>query len=216
MKKITKLAQLEVPQNYDISHAPALPEGIFELGVQSRVDRNTVFLHYGEIAESIWYLHEGTVSGVRYGRSEGTRLGCIINRGFFAETWYFIKCPSLDELVASEDCIVTRFDSPAIAKLLEDKQVINNMLFSLAKKSASMVEKSENANFMTLKERLRMIILNEFKNTDRKDKIEISFSQKELASIMNVHPVSISRVLSELKSEMNIETSKGRITIQYS
>ena len=44
-------------------------------------------------------------------------------------------------------------------------------------------------------------------------RLELHMCQKELAIILNVHSVSISRALYDLKKEMDIQTSKNSIII---
>ena len=119
----------------------------------------------------------------------------------------------MDEIVVAEDSLVTKFSESAVAKLIRDSQIVKNFLFTLAVKSTSVSTKFENFKNESIKERLKTFILNQFKNMGENDKLELNLSQKDIASIMNVHSVSISRAFSELKKEMKIQTFKNRIVI---
>ena len=211
MKKIEKIDQLHFAHCYDLSGAPELPSDTFSLGEKLVLPKGTVLLSYGEVPRSIWYLHEGIINGYR--PDNNMNLAYVITKGFLAEAWYFSKRKSMDEFIAAEKCTVSKFSESAINKLIQNPDIVKNILFTLAVKSTSICTKFENFKNQTLKERLRAFLEMQFTLNRGERRLELHMCQKELARILNVHSVSISRALSDLKKEMDIQTSKNSIII---
>lgn len=212
-KSIEKLNQLSFPQIFDVSSAPSFPHELFSLGNSSTVQEGTVLVHYGEIPDRIYYLHTGTIIGYRLRCDVDLSMAYIIKEGFFAEGWYFSHRHSMDEIIAEENCTITTFNRKAITLLIQHPEVINNFLFTLAIKSTSITTRLESFKKKSIKEQLKEFILNQFSQMNEEKSIELHLSQKDLARIINVHPVSISRAFAELKKEMDIQTFKNRIVI---
>ena len=213
MNSIHKFSQLQLPHVFDVSAAPPIPKEVFALGMTSTLHKDTVLVHYGEYPKHIFYLHKGTILGLRPEKDMKMNLAYVIREGFFGEGWYFSKHTSMDEMVTGEDSLVTRFSEESIKKLIAHPQVVNNFLFTLAVKSTSVETKYALFKAQSVKDRLKAFILNQFTLMGEKNIIELDLSQKELARIMNVHSVSISRAFSELKKEMDIQTAKNKIII---
>lgn len=213
MKRIEKIDQLHFAHCYDLSGAPELPPDIFLLGEKQVIPKGTVILSYGDISKSIWYLHDGIINGYRPDNNIGMSLAYVITGGFFAEAWYFSKRKSMDEFIAAEKCIVSKFSEQAINKLLQNPDIVKNILFTLAVKSTSICTKFENFKNQPLKERLKAFIDMQFTLNREERRLELHMCQKDLARILNVHSVSISRALSDLKKDMDIQTSKNSIII---
>ena len=210
---VHKINQLFFPHIFDVSKAPRLPKEVFSLGTTSTFHKGEFLVHYGENLKHIYYLHRGTIFGFRPVHHGEMNLAYVVKEGFFGEGWFFSGRSSMDEIVVAEDSLVTKFSESAVAKLIRDSQIVKNFLFTLAVKSTSVSTKFENFKNESIKERLKTFILNQFKNMGENDKLELNLSQKDIASIMNVHSVSISRAFSELKKEMKIQTFKNRIVI---
>ena len=213
MKRIEKIDQLHFAHCYDLSGSPELSSDTFLLGEKQNLKKGTVILSYGEVAKSIWYLHDGIINGYRPDNNIGMSLAYVITSGFFAEAWYFSKRKSMDEFIATENCIVSKFSENAINKLIQKPEIVKNILFTLSVKSTSICTKFENFKNQPLKERLRTFIEMQFNLNRENRRLELHMCQKELAKILNVHSVSISRALSDLKKEMDIQTSKNSIII---
>lgn len=213
MDSVHKINQLFFPHIFDVSKAPKLSKEVFSLGTTSTFHKGTFLVHYGETLKHIYYLHRGTILGFRPVHHGEINLAYVVKEGFFGEGWFFSRRSSMDEIVVAEGSLVTKFSESAVAKLIQDSQIVKNFLFTLAVKSTSVSTKFENFKNESIKERLKTFILNQFKNMGENDKLELNLSQKDIASIMNVHSVSISRAFSELKKEMKIQTFKNRIVI---
>lgn len=144
MKKIEKIDQLHFAHRYDFSEAPQLPDDIFLLGEKLTISKGTIILPYGEMPKAIYYLHEGIINGYRPDNNIGMSLTYIIIKGFFGEAWYFSKRKSMDEFIAEEKCIISKFSENDINKLISNHRIVQNMLFTISIKSISMCTKFEN------------------------------------------------------------------------
>jgi len=213
MDSIYKINQLFFSHIFDVSKAPDMPEEFFSIGTTSTFHKGTILLHYGELPQHIYYLHKGTIFGFRPFHKDEMNLAYVIKEGFFGEGWFFAKRSSMDEIVVAEDSVVTKFSESAVEKLLQNTQIVRIFLFTLSVKSTSVSTKFENFKNQTVKERLKAFIIHQFNMMGENNKLELNLSQKDIASIMNVHAVSISRAFSELKKEMKIQTYKNRIVI---
>ena len=213
MSTVYNFSQLTFPHIFDVSKAPTFPEEVFSMGVTSLYHKGSILVAYGDCPKYIYYLHKGTVFGFRPENEVEMNLAYVIKEGFFGEGWYFSKKSSMDEVVVAEDSVITKFLDEAINELIMNPEVVKNFLFTLATKSTSVETKFENFKNQSVKERLKTFIINQFTVMGEEHRIELNLSQKDLAKIMNVHSVSISRAFSELKKEMNIQTAKNRIII---
>ena len=212
MDSVHKINQLFFPHIFDVSKAPKLPKEVFSLGTTSTFHKGEFLVHYGETLKHIYYIHRGTIFSFRPDYGEMS-LAYVVKEGFVGEGWFFSERRCLDDIFVAEDSLVTTFSETAIEKLLQNSQFVKNFLFTFGIKTTSLSTKFENFKNVSIKERLKTFILNQFKNMGENDKLELNLSQKDIANIMNVHSVSISRAFSELKKEMKIQTFKNRIVI---
>ena len=204
------------PHIFDLSKAPSAPKEIFSFGETQVFYKDTTLIHYNEIVNHIYYVHKGTILGFRPDRNLEMHLAYVLKEGFIGEGWYFSKLNSMDEIIVAEDTVITKFSQQAINKLINLPQVAILLLYTLSTKSISMTSKFQNFKNSSLKDQLKYFITNQFNLINNKDKneIELHLSQKDLAVLLNVSSVSISRAFSELKKEMDIKTSKNKVIIR--
>lgn len=212
MKTLNSLADVSLPQVFDLTGAPGFDANFFDLGETVTLEKGTCLIKYGTRVEHLFYLHEGEVLGFRVTDADMS-LSYVCKKGFFGEGLYFSNRPSNDECITGARSKVTKFNKKSIISLLSDINVVHNILFTISIKSLSVNSKAENFNKKSVKERLRKFFATQMAASEENSSVTIHLSQKEIAALLNVHPVSVSRALSELKKEMDIRTSKNRILL---
>lgn len=190
-----------------------MSEEVFALGSTKIHQKGAILLHLGDKPNHIFYLHYGTINCYRSAYDK-MNLTYVLRNGFFADCWYFSRQPSQDEVIVEEESKITKFDHSVIDKLLTIPDIARKILHTLSLKSINGIDLAENIRNKNIKERLKAFIEQQFLISGEKKKLVLNLSQKELAALMCVHPVSISRAFSELKKEMHIETSKSSIIIR--
>lgn len=213
MNTLKSLADIPLPQVFDLTGAPDFDAKFFELGETGIVEKGTHIIQYGTSVDHLFYLHEGEVLGFRVTDTDMS-LSYVCKKGFFGEGLYFSNRISNDECIAGTQCRITKFNKKSINLLLEDINVVHNILFTISTKSLSVNSKAENFNKKSVKQRLKQFFnAQKLRSGNKDDSITISLSQKDIAALLNVHPVSVSRALSELKKEMDILTFKNKIIL---
>lgn len=212
MKTLNRLADIPLPQVFDLTGAPAFDPRFFGLGETLTLEKGVRLIRYGARVDQIFYLHEGEVLGFRVTDADMS-LSYVCKNGFLGEGLYFSNRPSNDECITGTRCRITKFNGAAITTLLSDIHVVTNLLFSISTKSLSVNSKAENFNKKSVRERLRQFFNTQRGAAGKDGSVTIRLSQKEIAALLNVHPVSVSRALSELKKEMDIRTYKNRIVL---
>lgn len=213
MPVISKIKNLRSPQVFNLADNVGLSPELNALGQESVYPKGSILLRLGEELTHLFYLHHGTVYCYR-AADDRMNLSYVQKKGFFGEGWYFSRLKSTDEVVVEEESRITLFPEGAIAKLLENPGTRQKILYTLSLKyihGLAFVESMRNKN---VKDRLKEFIDQQFKDSGAEKNLTLNLSQKELAALMGVHPVSVSRAFTELKKEMNIRTSKNRIVIQ--
>lgn len=213
MPVISKIKNLRVPQVFNMTDNFGMSAEINALGQESVYPKGSILLRLGEVLTHLYYLHHGTIYCWR-AANDKMNLSYVQKNGFFAEGWYFSRLKSTDEVIVEEESRITTFQGDAIKKLLEDPVITQKILYTLSMKCINGIDLVESIRNRNVKERLKEFIYQQFKDTGAEKELTLNLSQKELAVLMGVHPVSVSRAFSDLKKEMNIQTSKNRIIIQ--
>lgn len=213
MATIRKIKHLRFPQIFNRTDSAGLDPGIFTLGRTANYPQGAVLLRLGEQPEHIYYLHHGTVYCYR-SACDRMNLTYILKNGFFADCWYFGRMPSEDEVVVEEESRITVFGHDIMERLLAIPGVAAKIMHTLAIKSITGIDLAENIRNKCVKDRLKGFIREQFLANGDDNTLILNLSQKDIASLMGVHPVSVSRAFTELKKEMRIETSKSRIVIR--
>lgn len=213
MAVIGKIKYLRFPQIFNMTRSDDIDPSIWSLGDERRYQAGTVLLRIGEIPKHIYYLHEGTVYCYRAAYDK-MNLTYILKNGFFADCWYFGQQESEDEVIVEEESRITKFSHAMIDQLLAHPGLARKIMHTLALKSIQGMDLAENIRNKSVKERLKGFIDQQFLQAGAELALTLNLSQKDIAALMGVHPVSISRALTELKKEMTILTSKNQIIIQ--
>lgn len=213
MPVISEIKNLRSPQVFNMTDNFGMSAEMNALGQECVYPKGAILLRLGEVLPHLFYLHHGTVYCYR-ATDDRMNLSYVQKKGFFGEGWYFSQLKSTDEVVVEEESRITLFQGEAIAKLLKDPGATHKILYTLSLKYIHGIERAESIRNKNVKERLKEFIDQQFKDTGAEKDLTLNLSQKELAALMGVHPVSVSRAFSELKKEMNIRTSKNRIVIQ--
>lgn len=209
----SKIKNLRFPQVFNMADNLGMSPEISALGQESVYPKGSILLRLGEVLTHIYYLHHGTVYCYR-AADDKMNLSYVQKSGFFAIGWYFSHLKSTDEAVVEEESRITTFQGDAIEKMLEDPATTRKILYTLSMKCIHGIDLADSIRNKNVKERLRDFIDQQFKDTGAEKSLTLNLSQKELAGLMGVHPVSVSRAFSDLKREMNIQTSKNRIVVQ--
>lgn len=213
MGTINKVKHLHFPQIFNMTDASGLNPEIFTLGHEDIYPKGAILLRVGELPAHIYYLHHGTVFCYR-SADDRMNLTYILKNGFFADCWYFARMASEDEVIVEEESRITVFRHDVMDRLLAIPGVAAKIMHTLAIKSITGIDLAENIRSKSVKARLKRLIQDHLQANGEDNSLILNLSQKAIASLMGVHPVSISRALSELKKEMSIETSKNRIVIR--
>lgn len=212
MAVIKKMKHLRFPQIFNMTSSEGITSEMFALGKEAIYPKGTLLLSIGEIPKHLYYLHEGTVYCYRAAYDK-MNLTYILKNGFFADCWYFSQQKSEDEVIVEEDSRITKFPHAVIDKLLSHPGLARKIMHTLAIKSIQGMDLAENIRNKNVKERLRSFIDQQFRDAGAEKVLTLNLSQKDIAALMGVHPVSISRAFTELKKEMAIRTAKNQIEI---
>lgn len=212
MPMISKIKNLRFPQVFNMKDNSGMNAEINALGQESVYPKGSILLRLGDVSTRLYYLHSGTIYCYR-ASCDKMNLSYVQKKGFFGERWYFSQLKSTDEMVVEEESRITIFHNDAIEKILENPTATRKILYTLSLKCIYGNYLADSIRNKNVKERLEEFINQQFEETGAQNSLSLNLSQKELAALLGVHPVSVSRAFSEMKKEMNIKTSKNRIVI---
>lgn len=201
------MKHLHFPQIFNMTDASGLNPEIFTLGREAIYPKGAILLRLGELPQHIFYLHHGTVFCYR-SAYDRMNLTYILKNGFFADCWYFGRLPSQNEVIVEEESRITVFEHDVMDRLLATPGVAAKIMHTLAIKSITGIDLAENIRNKCVKDRLKRLIHDQFHASGNDDTLVLTMSQKAIAAMMGVHPVSISRAFSEPKKDMSIEHQK--------
>ena len=212
---MTKQDNFAFVLNY-FPYGPKIPSSCFSMGTTCQYRHGTAILEAGDRPNGIMYVHSGLVTGCHFSLNGTLVYPYLITSGFLQVSIFFRDTISAGTILALKDSVVTRWTAETLEELLANKAFVKGLLYNLAKKSILGTNRFHYQTDLPVKEQCRQLLLELRSSKDmvcgEREAEEIHISQKVLATVLGVHPVSVSRVLSEIKEEMHIDVGKKRIT----
>lgn len=175
--------------------------------------KNDTIINVGDKVEKLYYLKQGTVR-LYLVNSEGDLLFYHIKPGTtFGEAAFFNQVPAKIRAIAIDESIIYAFPKDIILTYFNKQDEFFKLLFKAISSKIYLIttlfENISNADSKVKLSRLLYILA----SSDENLKKIIKLTHDELALMLGIHRVTISRNLSKLKKEGVITTRRHTITI---
>lgn len=173
------------------------------LGAAKIYEKGSIIVHAGDHLDNIYFLQKGEVK-LTYLSAEGDEkiIFFICSGSFFGEAPFFYNQPSLLQMTATKKSSVIIFSKEVVHRLLSDNEWFKKILIcSLAKKSLIVTDQLRGTlyeNPLIRTKRLLYYLAQRYgKMTE--EGIAIKITQEEIASIIGIHRITITRALKQME-----------------
>lgn len=196
--------------------SPRLAPSFLELGRAMTIPAGTVLVNFGEQPDRLYYIHSGLVCGSRI-LDDGKEIFAVIlgQNSIFPDVFYFANIPSESQMRTLRETRVSVFDRQTIDRLMRDPQFVHFITSSLAFKGVNSANRLVSRLNDGRREKVLHLLyeLAFFEGIKSADGYILHFSQEELASILGMHRVTISKILSDFQRDGIILCRRNRIRL---
>lgn len=180
-----------------------------------------IFVEPGDIVDSIYYLHTGRTRHYMVNEDGVEKISYILNSGWFLREGTFVRdTPYLRAerySITETTAIIYMIDRPCYARLLNYPEFSNELLHSSTAKNHLLRRELESIVFDTAKNRLLNLLAASARHHETIDghwhELGISYSHQDIAAILGVNRVTISRLVAAAVRDGNVRTVNSRIQI---
>jgi CRP-like cAMP-binding protein len=213
-------------QYNDFLWVPARNEAwknVLHLGVRHAYGKNDIIIDSGHHVNNLYYIAKGQVRLSRVNTEGLEKILWFVSEGMiFGETPFFDGSPAFSMHCSVGESVIYSFSREVVYGEIASQypEIWQDLLSSLASKVRTLSNQICNLSLADLKSQVcRFIFQVREKDFDSEGKygrvvVRANTSQQELANVLGVHRVSISKVLGQLKREGVIEKySKKEIIV---
>ncbi len=180
-----------------------------------------IFVNPGDIIDSIYYIHTGRTRHYMINNDGVEKISYILNNGWFLREGVFVRhTPNMlaERFSITEiPTVLYVIDRKCYDKLLQYPEFSNELLHSSTTKNDLLRRELESIVFDTAKDRLLKLFAASIKPTliidDHWHELKISYSHQEIAAILGVNRVTISRLIATALKDGDLRTLNSRIQI---
>lgn len=200
---------------------PKVNELIVKYAKKRELPAKKIFVQPGDIVDSIFYIFSGRTRHYMINTDGVEKISYILNNGWFLREGTFVRSStetfaarfSITELpttlyVIGKDCYNRLIDFPDFS---------NELLRSSTTKNDLLRKELESIVFDTAKDRLLKLFTASMKASKIIDEhwheLNISYSHQEIAAILGVNRVTISRLIAKAMKDGELRTVNSRIQI---
>ena len=186
---------------------------------QKHFTKKTVIVQQGEKVNFLYFIISGLVE-YTYICDDGTPelLEILGDGSLFCLQPIFGDNPAVGSFIALQDSVISCMDIDELNYYLSlDNNLAKELLEELARITGGLIRRTFAHTFPADQKVLEAICLlaeYEKRRTPGAEKIYISFSQDELARITRTTRVTVTKVLSKLKLQNQVETAYGGIIVR--
>ncbi|HWR12760.1 MAG TPA: Crp/Fnr family transcriptional regulator [Rectinemataceae bacterium] len=180
-----------------------------------------VFVQPGDLVDSIYYIHAGRTRHYMINSDGIEKISYILNNGWFLREGVFVKP---NEKVIAERYSITEIPTVLYSisnncynKLLHYPEFSNELLRSSTRKNDLLRRELESIVFDTAKDRLLKLLASSAKLKEIIDmywhRLRISYSHQDIAAILGVNRVTVSRIISTSIKNGELRTVNATIQI---
>ncbi|WP_291950555.1 Crp/Fnr family transcriptional regulator [Campylobacter sp.] len=182
-------------------------EILASLGEKRKFKKGNILFFQGDEAKKILILLDGKVRLYKVNsRGFEFTLHILNHTSFIAEMPVFKEIEYPVNAICEEDCEICIIDFVYFKRLCMENGEISFLLLSSLFEKIRILENFIKQKSLDLKTRLLKFLI---ENEEKLHKLK----QKEIATMLNIPPESLSRFLKEFKHILLIDTNKGKITI---
>ncbi|MCR6570164.1 Crp/Fnr family transcriptional regulator [Campylobacter insulaenigrae] len=182
-------------------------EILASLGEKRNFKKGNILFFQGDEAKKILILLKGSVRLYRVNaRGFEFTLHTLNSVSFIAEMPVFEGINYPANAICEEDCEICIIDFAYFKKICGENGEISFLLLSSLFEKIRILENFIRQKSLDLKTRLLKFLI------ENEEKLH-QLKQKEIATILNIPPESLSRFLKEFKHILLIDTNKGKIMI---
>ncbi len=177
-------------------------------------------LHVGEVLQGVYFVKKGKIRSNLLGEDGSIKILSITHEGcIFGEQFIFHEQPSLYEAVALEDAKVYFFEKQQIIKIMQKDFEINMFIIkSLALRSRNLACQIEDISLRNIVQSISRILYalccHEARNKKITKNIPIRLSHQDLANLLGIHRVSVTKNLNILKRQGIIDYKYEKIIVK--
>jgi CRP/FNR family cyclic AMP-dependent transcriptional regulator len=200
---------------------PQVNELIVRYARQMELPAKKVFVQPGDLVDSIYYIHSGRTRHYMVNADGIEKVTYILNKGWFLREGVFIRAQprmyaerfSITELPT----VIYVIDRRCYDKLSQYPEFSKELFRSSTAKNDLLRREMESIIFDSAKVRLLKLLCVAAKTPELVDgywyRLKISYSHQELAAIVGVNRVTVSRFIATLKQSGDLRTVNRNMQI---
>lgn len=180
-----------------------------------------IFVQPGDIVDSIYYIHMGRTRHYMINSDGIEKIAYILNSGWFLREGVFVK-PNARVIaerysITEIPTVIYSINDNCYNKLLRYPEFSNELLRSSTTKNDLLRRELESIVFDTAKDRLLKLLASSAKLKEVIDthwhRLRISYSHQDMAAILGVNRVTVSRIISSSIKNCELRTVNATIQI---
>lgn len=207
---------MENPKHYVDKYSDGLPEGLSQVfeGITSvRVfERDEIIYHQGEEAQCFYYLKKGRVRIFITSENGGEKTLSTISRGsILGEASFFDGQPRMSSAKAVLRCELVPINKHLLTDIIKKSPETAMELFKLQAQTIRMLSAQvDSMTFTDARCRIASFLLRSVRTTGD---CRIKTTHEEIASVVGVSRVTVSKIMTKLASEGIIKTGYGSVLV---
>jgi len=181
----------------------------------------TIFVRPGDPVDSIYYIHKGKTRHYMINTDGSEKVSYILNDGWFLREGTFLQpdTPTFAERFSVTEMPTTFYiiDKPCYDKLIRNPEFSQELLRSSTTKNLMLRREMESMVFDSAAERVLKLLAvsaNLSETVDRHwHRLKIAYTHQELAAIIGVNRVTVSRVMASFSKTGEIRMVNQKIQI---
>jgi len=183
---------------------------------------NEIYLSPGDPIHYVAYVAEGVTSHYMFGANGREKVMYRLGRGWFFSEGIFYNDTHTVELatryaIAEKETTLYLMDYPNFLELLKDLDFVQAVLCSTVEKCTILRHEIESVTFDSTSDRLKQLLLSCVNPNSVEDdhwyNLAISWTHHDIAAVIGINRVTVSRFIGELKNEGFLRLVNGRVQI---
>lgn len=200
---------------------PEVNELIVQNARRMMLPAKKIFVQPGDVVDSIYYIHSGRTRHYMINSDGIEKISYILNNGWFLREGVFVK-PTVGVIaerysITEIPTVIYSINYNCYNKLLHYPEFSNALLRSSTTKNDLLRRELESIVFDTAKDRLLKLLASSAKLKEVIDghwhRLRISYSHQEIAAILGVNRVTVSRIIASSVKNGELRTLNTNIQI---
>lgn len=200
----------------NFSSFPRLSPAILAMGKKCVAETGAILFNFGDKIDCLRYIHSGLVRGSRI-LEDGKELFAVLlgRNNIFPDIFYYSGLKSQSQMRALRPATMTVFDAATLEKLFASPEFMKFITASIAIKAINTANRLVAMLSENRKDKLLYLLreLAFYEGEKTRAGRSIKFSHEELASILGMHRVTVSKILAELARDGLIQSHRNNILL---